>query len=337
LPVAIHGISYHLPDRVETNEDLQSQNPDWLMDKVAEKSGIFARHVAAEDETAADLGFRAAEKLLARALAPPEEIDYLLFCTQCPDHFLPPSACTLQHRLGFRQEIGALDFNLGCSGYVYGLQLAQSLITGGAARNVLLITADTYSKFINPRDRTVRTLFGDGAAASLIGQAFGGGEIGDFVLGTDGGRADRLIVPAGACRMPRSAETAVETTDSAGCVRSSNDLFMDGPALFTFALTTVPKLVKALLAKTGRAIEDYDWFVYHQANKYMLDNLYKRSRIPPEKAVHVYEAVGNTVSSSIPIALQTYVDSGRIVPGQRLLLAGFGVGFSWAACELVWG
>ncbi len=337
MPAVILGISYHLPSRIETNDDLHRQNPEWLMDKIEAKSGILSRHVAAEYETASDLGFRAAAKLLERELVAADQIDYVLFCTQCPDHYLPPSACMLQHRLGLKQAIGAFDFNLGCSGFVYGLQIAKSLVLCGEARNVLLITADTYSKFINPRDRTVRTLFGDGAAATLIGLADGPGEIGDFVIGTDGSRGDRLIVPAGGCRLPRSSETAVETVDSSGCARSTNDLFMDGPALFTFAITTVPRVVKAMMAKTGRTLEDYDWFVYHQANKYMLESLFIRSKIPLEKTVQVYETIGNTVSASIPIAMQTYVEGGKIVPGQRLMLVGFGVGFSWGACEIVWG
>ena len=337
MRAAIHGITFHLPSRIETNDDLQRQNPEWQMDKIAAKSGILCRHIAAADETASDLGYRAAAALLERKLVPVDEIDFVLYCTQSPDHYLPSSACVLQHRLGLKKHVGAFDFNLGCSGFIYGLQIAKSLVVSGIARNVLLITADTYTKFANPHDRTVRTLFGDGAAATLIGLTDGPGEIGDFVVGTDGSGADRLIVPAGGCRLPRSAQTAIEAVDSAGCVRSPNDLYMDGPALFTFALTTVPKVVSSLMTKTGRSVDDYDWFVYHQANKYMLENLFSRSKIPPQKAAQAYEMIGNTVSSSIPIAIETYVQAGKIVPGQRLMLVGFGVGFSWGACEVTWG
>jgi len=334
----ILGISDHLPERVVTNDDLARENPDWKMDKLYEKGGIWSRHVAAEDETAGDLAFRAARELLARNLVDIDQIDYLLYCTQSPDYLIPTTACILQDRLGLGTHIGALDFNLGCSGYVYGLQLAASLVHTGAARHVLLLTADTYTKYIHPRDRTVRPLFGDGAAATLVGpSADGPGCIGPFVLGSDGRGADKLMVPAGGFRLPRSPETAREKSDEVGCVRSQDHLFMDGQAIFTFALDTVPPVITALLEKAGCALDQVDWFVYHQANKFMLDNLAASSRVPPEKMVYHLETVGNTVSSTIPMAIQAYVGCGRIRPGDRLMLIGFGVGYSWGACMLTWG
>jgi 3-oxoacyl-[acyl-carrier-protein] synthase-3 len=334
----ILGISYHLPEKVVTNDDLGRENPDWKMDKIYEKAGIWSRHVAAEDETAGDLGFQAGRKLLERELVPAGQIDYLLYCTQSPDYLLPTTACILQDRLKLGTSAGSLDFNLGCSGYVYGLQLANSLILTGAARHVLLITADTYTKYIHPRDRTVRTLFGDGAAATLIGPpADGAGGIGDFVLGTDGSGAGDLIVPSGGSRLPRSADTARETMDEVGCVRSKNNLYMDGQAIFAFAVNVVPAVVSSLLAKTGHCVDDIDWYVYHQANKFMLENLAQCNNIPSEKMVYHLETVGNTVSSTIPLSVQAYVEAGRIKPGQRLILVGFGVGYSWGACAVTWG
>jgi 3-oxoacyl-[acyl-carrier-protein] synthase-3 len=228
--------------------------------------------------------------------------------------------------------------NLGCSGFIYGLRLADSLIQSGVARHVLLITADTYSKVIHPRDRAVRTLFGDGAAATLVSRASSGpGEIGEFVLGTNGDGAEKLIVPSGGFRLPRSPETAVEDTDNTGCVRSRDHLYMDGKAVFGFALSVVPRLVIELLEKASLTLEQIDWYVYHQANKYMLDNLMARSKVPQEKQVWFMNDVGNTVSASIPIALQGYVECGRICSGHRLMLIGFGVGYSWGACIIDWG
>ena len=337
MDTSVLGIAYHLPPRVETNADLQRQNPDWRMDDVYAKSGIAQRHIAAEGETASDLGYQAAVALLDRRLVPPEEIDYVLLCTQSPDYFLPTGACVLQQRLGLGKHVGALDFNLGCSGFVYGLQIAQSLVASESARNVLLITADTYSKYIHPKDRTVRTLFGDGAAATLVGRATGRGRIGTFLVGTDGKGAENLIVPAGCSRLPRSAETSEEVTDEAGCTRSKQDLFMDGPAIFTFAISVVPRAVKNHLANASISQDEIDWFVYHQANRYMLEHLAKRSKIPLDKMVIDVHDIGNTVSASIPIALQRGVEEGKIEPGHRLLLVGFGVGYSWAACDLTWG
>ena len=334
----ILGISHHLPERVDTNDDLAKENPDWRLEQIHQKVGIWSRHVAAEDETAGDLGFEAASKLLKQELVPVDQIDYLLFCSQCPDHFLPSTACILQDRLKLGSHVGAFDFNLGCSGYVYGLQLADSLIRSGAARNVLLITADTYTKFIHPRDRTVRTLMSDGAAATIVGRSEDGqGAIGQFVVGTDGAGAKNLMVPSGGLRLPRTPETAKEFMDETGCIRSKDNLYMDGQAIFAFAMNTVPKLVAELLAKTGLTEKDVDWYVYHQANRFMLENLALCSSIPSDKMVYYMEKVGNTISSTIPLAIQMYVEDGSIQPGQRLMLVGFGVGHSWAACMIQWG
>jgi 3-oxoacyl-[acyl-carrier-protein] synthase-3 len=334
----ILGISCHVPEKVETNDDLIRDNPDWNMDKIEAKTGIVSRRVAADDETACDLGYVAARKLLDRGLVPVDEIDYVIFSTQTPDHFLPSNACLLHQRLELPNHVGAFDTSIGCSGYVYGLQLAKSLILAEAARNVLLVTSDTYSKFIHPQDRTVRALFGDAAAATLIGASEGGqGEIGRFVIGTDGKGSSSLIVPSGAFRLSRSTATQEERMDSNGCVRSQDNLFMDAQAVFSFSLNTVPRAISALLKKCGLSVDDVDWYVYHQANGFMLDHLAKCSRIPAEKMVYHLENLGNTVSSSIPLAIDAYVESGRIRPGQTLLLVGFGVGFTWAVCTIRWG
>ncbi len=333
MKAGIIGIDYFLPQRVETNADLSAQNPTWLMERLEKKCGIYSRRVAAADETAGDLGYEAARKLLDRQLVANDEIDFLLLCTQSPDYFLPTTACILQDRLGLKKSIGALDFNLGCSGFIYGLYMAKQFVAAGAARNVLLITSETYTKYINPADRSVRLLFGDGAAATLVG-ASTRGTIGEFVLGTDGAGAEKLIVPSGCARLPRSAETAQEFTDSSGCVRSRDNLFMDGMALMNFAFRTVPPTVEALLKKTGFSKDEIDWYVYHQANEFMLRKLAAQSKIPWEKMVLCMEAIGNTVSASIPIALAEAIEAGQLRPGQLLALIGFGVGYSWGACTV---
>lgn len=336
--VRILGIAGHLPERIETNEDLGRENPDWNMERIAGKTGIKARRIAAPDETAADLGYQAAVQLLNRQLVPRDEIDYLIVGSQTPDYLLPSDACLLQHRLGLEKHLGSFDYRLGCSGFLCGLQLAKALVATGAARNVLLITADTYSKLIHPRDRTVRALFGDGAAATLIGPAGKSpGCIGEFVFGTDGSGGQCLIVPSGGFRLPRGWATAIEQTDEQGSVRSQDHLFMDGQAIFSFALNTVPPAITALLRKCGRKASDVDWWVYHQANRFMLENLAMCSRIPSEKMVYHLETVGNTVSASIPLAIESHVQVGKIQSGQSLVLVGFGVGLSWGVCELIWG
>ncbi len=337
MATRIVGISSYLPEKIETNEDLAREHPSWDLTKIGEKTGILARHIAAVNETACDLGFEAAAKLLQRQLVPASGIDYLIFSTQTPDHLVPPNACLLQRRLGLPTCIGAIDISPGCAGFVVGLHLAKGLIESHAARNVLLVTAETYSKLIHPGDRTVRTLFGDGAAATLIGGGEGkGGRLGEFVIGTDGGGAASLTVPSGGFRLPRSAATMADYVDSQGSVRSQDHLFMDGQAVFAFALNRVPPAVNHLLQKSGLTRDQVDWYVFHQANKYMLDMLAKGGKIPGEKMAYHLAEVGNTVSSSIPLTLEAYVDSGRIRVGQKLLLVGFGAGFTWALCMVTW-
>jgi 3-oxoacyl-[acyl-carrier-protein] synthase-3 len=333
----ILAIQTYLPERRETLEDIRAEHPEWPIDKVAAKTGIRERRLAKPDETAGDMGYQAGRSLLERYPQLQGEVDYLIYCSQSPDHLIPSTACFLQHRLGLPETCGAFDFQLGCSGYVYGLQLAHALIESQQARCVLLITSDTYSKYIHPGDRTVRMLFGDGAAATLIvSSPEGESAIGPFVVGTDGQGAPNLIVPAGGFRLPRSADTAAEYVDAAGCIRSQDHLYMDGQAVFAFAISRVPPLVSATLDRAGLSVEDVDWFVYHQANRFMLENLAMCSRIPKEKMVYYLEEVGNTVSSSIPMAIQYYAENGKIKSGQRLLLVGFGVGYSWGACLVRW-
>ncbi len=333
------GIEGYVPQRIETNDDLAAANPQWDMPRIAEKTGILARHIAAPNETASDLGFRAANALLARQLVPKLEIDYLIVASQTPDHWLPSDACLLQHRLQLGNHIGALDYRLGCSSYVVGLQLASALIESGAVRNVLLITADTYSKLIHPQDRSVRTLFGDAAAATLIGRAASDVEavqVGPFVTGTDGSKAPCLTVPSGGFRMPRTAQTAQEQIDATGSIRSQDHLFMDGQAIFAFALNTVPPAIDSLLAQSGHSRAQIDWWVFHQANRFMLESLATCCNLPLDKVVIAMETVGNTVAASIPLAIEQYARLGKIRGGQRLVLVGFGVGLSWSACELIW-
>jgi 3-oxoacyl-[acyl-carrier-protein] synthase-3 len=241
----------------------------------------------------------------------------------------------MQHRLGLSTDCGALDINQGCSGFVYGLSIAKALIESNIATNVLLITAETYSKFIHPQDRSVRTIFSDGASATLIAAVESGEDcIGPFVLGTDGRGAQELIVPAGGHRMPLSPGTAVEKDDGSGNIRSDQNLFMNGAEIFNFTIRTVPAVVSQLLQKAGMELEEVDFFVFHQANKFMLDHLRKKLRIPPEKFCINMESYGNTVSSTIPMALEIARAQGQVRTGDKVMLVGFGVGYSWAATML---
>lgn len=335
-PARIAAIATHLPEQVLSNDALAELYPTWPAAKILDKTGIAERRIAAEGETAVDLAYAAAVKLFDSGAIARDQVDFLILCTQAPDYFLPTSACVLQHRLKLPTHIGALDINLGCSGFVYGLSLAAGLIATGAAANIVLLTADTYSKFIHPSDKSVRTLFGDGAAATLIqaGKPGGIASIGPFVFGTDGGGAGDLIVEAGAFRLPRSIETAKESTDRTGNVRSRDNLYMNGGAVLNFTLREVPRAVAVLMEKTGTTVGDYDKFVLHQANKFMLDALQKKLDIPPERVSRHFERIGNTVSSTIPFVLEREMAEMDGSPTTRMMLVGFGVGLSWAAASI---
>lgn len=330
----ISALAYHLPEQIEPNASIAAENPDWDVAKLGAKTGIESRHIAAPGETAGDLGFLAARRLLDSGVVDPSAVDALLLCTQSPDYFLPTTACLLQARLGLGTDCAALDFNQGCSGFIYGLWLAHALVASGGARNVLLITAETYSKYVHPRDRSVRLLFGDGAAATLI-TSEGGARIGPTVLGTDGTGAAHLIVPAGAARLPASSITREEVTDESGSTRTAEHLFMDGAELFNFVMQRIPPLVNATLQRAGLTADAVDWYVFHQANAFMNERLRSKLRLPPERVpVHV-ETCANTVSSTIPITLHAVAE--RIRPGDRVMAVGFGVGYSWGAVLLEWG
>lgn len=333
----IKDIATYFPAQTLDNAALAELYPGWPAEKIYEKTGIRQRHIAAVDETATDLAYGAAQKLFSQGVVAAENVDFLILCTQAPDHVLPTSACLLQERLGLRTSVGALDINLGCSGFVYGLSLAKGLIESGSARCVLLLTADTYSKYINPMDKSVRTLFGDAAAATAIvgveAGADGRGGIGPFVFGTDGHGARNLIVEAGLFRTPRSDQTAKEYVDDSGNVRSQNDLYMNGAEVMAFSLKEVPKAAALLLERAGISMEAVDYVVLHQANKFMLEALRRKMKLAEAKVPILVENCGNTVSSTIPIALHTmFVESGVPRRGVRMMLVGFGVGYSWAAC-----
>lgn len=327
----IRALSYYLPETVVTNEDLVREFPEWSVEKVASKVGVLSRRVAAENETAGDLAERAARRLFEEYHITPGEIDFILLCTQSPDYFLPSTACILQHKLGIPTSAGALDFNLGCSGCVYGLAMAKSLIAGGVAKNVLLLTAETYNKYIHPQDKGNRSIFGDGAAACLVSRE-GFAEIGDFVLGTDGSGAESLIVATGAAR--KKSPSGAEMTDEDGYMVREDYLYMNGGKVFNFTLEVVPPLIKEVLSRNRLAGREADYYILHQANRFMLNTLRKVCAIPAEKFYLNLEQVGNTVSSTVLIGLKECLEKGVLTSGMNVLLAGFGVGLSWGGTML---
>ncbi len=330
MNIGIKAIEYELPEKILSNQELADLYGDWSAEKIFAKTGIASRHVVEEDEFASDLAKRAALKLFASGVVKREEIDFVLLATQSPDYLLPTTACLLQARLGIPQTAGALDFNLGCSAYIYGLALAKSLVMAGIATKVLLLTAETYSKYVHPLDKSTRTIFGDAATATLV--CDDAHALGDFDFGTDGTGGKHLIVPAGGARQ-KAYLVDQEATEQA---RSNNNLLMEGSEIFNFTIHVVPKSVNNILAKHNLQLDEIDLVVFHQANKFMLDFLRKKIGISEEKFYINMSDIGNTVSASIPIALKRAQTESRLCVGDKILLTGFGVGLSWGSTILTW-
>jgi 3-oxoacyl-[acyl-carrier-protein] synthase-3 len=326
---ALGAVSSYLPKTVVSNDDLEAMFPDGNVARIADKTGIATRHVVT-DETVTDLAAAAAETLFRDHGIDRSTIDFLLLCTQSPDFAMPTTSCLVHERLGLRADAAALDLGMGCSGYVYGLGVAKGLIESGQARNVVLVTADTLTRYINPADKQLRTIFGDGAAATLLTAAPDGPTIRGLAYGTDGGGARHLLVPAGG--LADGASLSPEATAAARGIESNGyDMHMNGGEVFAFSLRAVPDTVRRSLASARLDIGEIDVFVLHQANAFMLETLRKKLRIPVERFVVEMAHCGNTTSSSIPIALEAALRSGQVRPGMRAMFVGFGVGLSWAS------
>lgn len=313
----ISKIESFFPEKVVTNEDLEKEFPEWSPEKIFNKVGVRQRHTANEKETVLELAVGASERVLRNF--DKNKIDFILFCTQSPDYHLPTTACILQDRLGLRKNIGALDFNLGCSGFVYGLGVAKGLIATGIASTILLVTSETYTKYLRQDDKSNRTIFGDGAAATII-EKDETKETFHFELGTDGSGYDSLIVKNGGGRNPIS-----EGDEQGNC------LYMNGHNIFSFTIKKIPVIVDDVLRKNNLRKEDVDYFVFHQANKHILTHQRDILQIPEDKFYINLEFTGNTVSSTIPLALKNLMETKKIRNGQKIMLIGFGVGLSWGA------
>ncbi|NCA76738.1 MAG: ketoacyl-ACP synthase III [Alphaproteobacteria bacterium] len=324
-------IAYYLPATIVSNSDLEKEFPDWNAAKIEDKIGVRERHISSKDETALDMAFQVSKKILAEV--DPTIIDFVLLCTQSPDYFLPTSACILQDMLGLSKHCGALDFNLGCSGYIYGLAIAKGLLSTGIAHNILFLTSETYSKHTHPLDKANRSIFGDGATATILNTQ-DIEYIGEFELGTDGSGKRNLIVEAGGLRMAFD-KTIKDESLLNGTFQSPNYLYMNGPEIFNFTIEQIPGVVESVLNKNKIDLEHIDYFIFHQANKYMLDYLRKKLKIPVDKFHNNILFTGNTVSSTIPIAIKDAMDENKIKSGSRLLLVGFGVGYSWGAVTVI--
>lgn len=332
MNIGIRAIEYCLPDNVVSNNDLEKLHPDWDMEKIYNKTGVKRRHIADVGETSFDLSILAVEKLFLNNNITQDEIDGIIFCTQSPDYIMPSNAFLIHKHFAFKNNVWAFDINLACSGFIYGLSIIRGMIYSGLGKNVLLITADTYSKYINKEDRSTSVLFGDGAAATLVG-AFQNSSIIDIKLSTSGNEFDSFYIPSGGCRTPHSELTKIPIRDHSGNMKSLNDIHMNGFAVWKFISRTVPLQIQDILSKHCISVEDINFFGFHQASKMTLDSLIKAIGIKKPVYSNI-ENKGNLVSASIPVLLKDAIDNNQLKRGELVLLSGFGVGLSWGTILL---
>lgn len=325
----ISGIVCAVPSHVKANNEFVSMFDEESAIKFGQKTGIYRRHVTTSSTCTSDLCFSAAVRLLDQLGLSRDAVDVLIFVSQTPDYVLPATACLLQQRLGLPTSVAAFDVNLGCSGYVYGLWLASSLVSSGQAKNVLLLVGDTCTKFVSDTDKSTAPIFGDAGSASLITAEVGFESY--FHLGTNGQGAKNLMIHSGGFRNPSDGSSRQKVDYLDGTSRSVQDLYMNGGEIFNFTIGTVGSAIQEFLKEHPSQV---DAFVFHQANRLMLDHLRKKLAIPAEKLWLSLDEFGNTSSASIPLTIVYYFNQHAFSSSQNLLLAGFGVGYSWALSRI---
>jgi 3-oxoacyl-[acyl-carrier-protein] synthase-3 len=315
----ITGWGMYVPERVMTNHDLEAivdTTDEWI----TSRTGIRERHIAAPDESSSSMGVIAARKAIERAGLTPADIDLVIVGTATPDFQFPATGCLIQDALGISG--GAFDLEAGCTSFMYALSIACSFVAGGMYRNVLVVGTETLSRILDWNDRATCVLFGDGAGAVVVSQGKYATLEPRFVLGSDGSGSAALCLPAGGSRMPAREETV---RDRLHFVR------MAGPEVFRFATRVVADATSQVLRKAEMSVSDIDLFIPHQANLRIIDAAVRRLGIPEDRVFVNIDRYGNTSSASIPIALTEAFESGRLQPGQRVVMVGFGAGLTWGA------
>lgn len=330
LNVGLKAIAYSFGENTVSNIQIKEEHPDWDMEQVFQRTGVRSRPIAASGETALSMAIKATQKLFEKITLEPSEIGALIFCTQTPDHILPPNSSLLHGELGLSKNVMAFDINHACSGFIYSVGIARGLIESGISKNVLVVTADTYSRLIHPQDRSTLSLFGDGAASTLISVESPRLIILDMSFGSSGKNASRFVVKNGGMKSSKSLKNNL-LPDASGRVNSPDHIYMDGMGVLSFFTSTIPPVVRELLAKNNKSVEDIDFFVFHQASSLALGGLARALKIPQEKMIIDLEDTGNLVSASIPVALGRLLEKNAIRQGQLIVLCGFGVGLSWGA------
>tara|TARA_S200000501_G_scaffold376719_1_gene432571 strand:- start:2274 stop:3254 length:981 start_codon:yes stop_codon:yes gene_type:complete len=319
----INKVENYIPSSKESNADLlrAAKFSEDKISRMIKKIGIKSRRIAEKDVYSNDLAIKSAKKILK--YIDKDKIDFLIFCSNTPEYSLPTNACIIQDKLKLKSSIGAFDIILACSGYIYSLSIAKSLIISNQAKNILLVTSDTYSKFIRKENVNTRILFGDGSSSTLISKSKkqkGSYEIENFEYGTDGSGFKNAVIPNFGARYWNNK------------IDNGDYLDLNGPGIYEFALKRVPFVVKEYLKKNLLSIDKIDYFVFHQANEYIINNLQLKLKIPKNKVLMNMSNIGNTSSSSIPIVLSKYLD--KIKKNKKILLVGFGGGLSWGVCSI---
>ena len=316
-----------VPPGVVDNRDLGYLIPEEEIDKTINNIGIEQRRIADADVTASDLCYKAALQLMDDNGIDPASIDVLLFMSQTPDYRIPATSCLLQHRLGLPRETMCFDISLGCSGYLYALSTAFAYASMQGINRVLLLDGETFSKIVNRRDKVDWPLYGDAGTATLVEKGDYGTST--FMLNTDGSGEDVLKVHAG-MRHPITADSCVEREREDGNIRTELEVFMDGMDVFNFAISKVPKSIKLLLQQTNRTIDDVDYLVFHQANRFMMDFFVKKLKISPEHVPYCIGKYGNTSSASVPLTIVSEL-AGKLDGEHTVVMSAFGAGLSWGS------
>ena len=327
--VGIKAMSACVPKKIVYNKDLGYLIPEEEIEKTIQNIGVVERRVVDDDVCASDLCYKAALKLMDDNNIDPNSIDVLLFMSQTSDYRIPATAPILQHRLGLSNDTLCLDLSLGCSGFVFALSTAYAYANMGL--RVLLLDGETFSKIVNKRDKVDWPLYGDGATATLVEQ--GDFEESVFILKSDGSGKDSVIIRDG-MRNKITPESCVEKEEEDGNIRSGLEVFMDGMAVFNFAMKRVPKSIKEIVEVSGTTMEDIDWMVFHQANKFMTDFFTKKLKFNPEKVPYCIQKYGNTSSTSVPLTIVSELHD-KLKDGDRVVMSGFGAGLSWGTARVV--
>lgn len=324
--VGIRAVSACVPKNISSNYNLGYLIPEEEIEKTINSIGIKEKRIADKGVCSSDLCFKAAEKLISDNDIDIRTIDMLLFLSQTPDYKIPATSPILQERLGLPKTTACLDLSLGCSGYIYALSTAFSFASCTGIRRVLLLVGETFSKIVNPKDKVNAPLYGDGGTATLIEK--GNFDETFFILNTDGSGFGSVIVPSGQCRISSSIENLLESEKEDGNIRSDNEVFMDGMDVFNFALKVVPRSIKEVVETAGIKLENVDYLIFHQANRFMTDFIVKKLKFPLTQVPYCLDKYGNTSSASIPLTISSEL-SGKLKSKASTVMCGFGAGLSW--------